>query len=202
MVLKQQYMQFEAYSKAVLHYVSVIYPIISTYVSKCYNMPAWLYIIGGTGILSKWGTTQGNPTVMAAYTLGVTSLIHHLLEITSSSKLYSKEIAYANDFTVAGSIKDTKYYWEHLNSFATFFGYYLKASKPHLIIKSQYLETANVVFRCTKISLKLESIQHLGAVIKSHLYKEKYVCQLVTIINYNSCQKWQRASHNQHFFKK
>ena len=132
-------------------------------------------------------------------------MINHLLEITSSSKLYSKKIAYANDFTVPGSIKDTKCYWEHVDSFATFFGYYPKASKPHLIIKSQYLETANVVLRCTKISLKLESIQHPNysstAVIKSHLYKEKYAGQLVTIINYNSCQKWQRISHNQHFLK-
>ena len=38
---------------------------------------------------------------MTAYTLGVKSLIQYLLEITSSKKLYSKEIAYADDLTVA-----------------------------------------------------------------------------------------------------
>ena len=47
-------------------------------------------------------------------------MIQQLLEITSSNKLYSNEIAYADDFTVAGSIKGIKCYWEHLNSFATF----------------------------------------------------------------------------------
>ena len=79
--------------------------------------------------------------------------IQHLLDITSSSKRYSKEIAYTNDFTVVGSIKDIKCYWEHLNSFATFFGYYPKASKSHFIVKSQYLETASVVFGNTKFNL-------------------------------------------------
>ena len=121
------------------------------YISNCYNTPARLFIVGGTEILSKEGTIQGDPTAMAAYALGVTQLIQNLLDITSSNKLYSKEIAYADDFTVAGSIKDIKCYWEHLNSFAQFFGYYPKVSKSHLIVKRQYLETANVVFRNTKV---------------------------------------------------
>ena len=38
---------------------------------------------------------------MTAYTLGVKSLIQYLLEITSSKKLYYKEIAYADELTVA-----------------------------------------------------------------------------------------------------
>ena len=62
-------------------------------------------------------STQGDPTTMVSYTLGVAPLI---LEMTSYSKLYSKEIAYADNFTVAGSIKDIKCYWEHVNSFVTF----------------------------------------------------------------------------------
>ena len=105
--------------------------------SNCYNTPARLFIIRWKENLSKEGTTQGDPTAMAAYALGITPLMHHLLEITSSNKLYSKEIAYAHDFTVAGSAKDIKCYWEHLNSFATFFGYCPKASKK---VKSQYLK--------------------------------------------------------------
>ena len=67
-----------------------------------------------------------------------------------------KEIGCVDDFTVAGSIKDIKCYWEHLNSFATFFGYYPKASKSHLIVKRQYLETANIVN--TKVNLTSEGM--------------------------------------------
>ena len=43
--------------KAMLHNISVIYPIISAYISNCYNTTARLFIIGGTKILSKEGTT-------------------------------------------------------------------------------------------------------------------------------------------------
>ena len=157
-----------------LHNISVICLIISTYISNCYNTPARLFIIGGTEFLSKEGATLGNPTAMAARALGVTLLIQHLLEITSSNKLYSKERAYAANFTVAALIKDINCCWEHLNSFATFFGYYPKASKSHLIEKNQYLETANVVFRNTKVNLTLKGMRHLGAVTGNHLYKEKY----------------------------
>ena len=74
---------------------------------------------------------------MTAYAFGVTPLIQHLLEITSSNKLYAKEIAYAEDFTPAGSIKDIKCYREHYNSLAIFSGYYPKVSKSHLIVISQ-----------------------------------------------------------------
>ena len=87
--------------KAMLHNISVMCPFISTYISSYYNTPARLFIIGGTKIVSKEGTAQGNPTVMTVYTLGVKPLIQYLLEITSSKKLYSKEIAYADDLTVA-----------------------------------------------------------------------------------------------------
>ena len=50
------------------------------------------------------GTTQGDPTAMAAYVLGVTSLMQHLREMTSSNKLFSKETAYADGSTVASPI--------------------------------------------------------------------------------------------------
>ena len=134
--------------------------IISTYISNCYNTPARLFINGATEILSKEGITQGDPTAMAVNALAATPLIQHLLEIMSSNKRYPKEIAYTDDFTAAGSIKDIKCYWEHLNSFATFFDYYPKPSKSHLLVKSQCLETANVGFGSTKVNLTSEGLQH------------------------------------------
>ena len=153
------------------------------YVRNCYNTPAHSFVIGGTEILPKEGTAHVDPTAMAAYALGVTQLIQNLPEVTSSNKLYSKEIAYADDSTAAGSIKDIKCYWEHLNSLALFLGYYPEASKSHLIVNYQYFETANTVFRNTEVNLTLEGMGHLRAVIGNQLYKEKYVSELVTNLN-------------------
>ena len=79
--------------KAMIRNISVIYPIISNCANNCYNTPAHQSIIAGSQILPKEGTAQGHQTVVVAYALGVTSLIHHLLETTSSNKLQPKEIA-------------------------------------------------------------------------------------------------------------
>ena len=44
-------------TKAMLHNISVICLIISTYINNCQNTPAHLFIIGGREILSIEGTT-------------------------------------------------------------------------------------------------------------------------------------------------
>ena len=82
--------------KAMLHNISVICPIISTYISNCYNTVARLFIIGGN--YTRGSNSDGS------FVLGVTPLIQHLREMTSSNKLYSKEIAYIDGSTAAGSI--------------------------------------------------------------------------------------------------
>ena len=53
-----------------------------------------------------------------------------------------------------------------------------KASKSHLIVKSQYSETANVVLINTKFNLTLEGVQHLWSYDwKSSLGK---ICKLTS----------------------
>ena len=54
-----------------LHNISVVCPTISTYVSNCCQSAARLFVIGGKEILSKKGTTQGDPKFMGTYALGV-----------------------------------------------------------------------------------------------------------------------------------
>ena len=63
-----------------IHNISVVCPAISTYVSNCYQSAARLFVIGGKEILSKEGTTQGDPTSIGTYALGVTLLLHLLHE--------------------------------------------------------------------------------------------------------------------------
>ena len=63
-----------------IHNISVVCPAISTYVSNCYQSAARLFVIGGKEILPKEGTTQGDPTSIGTYALGVTLLLHLLHE--------------------------------------------------------------------------------------------------------------------------
>ena len=50
--------------------ISVVCPTVSTYVLNCHQSAAHLFVIGGKEIMSKEGTTQGDPTSMGTYTLG------------------------------------------------------------------------------------------------------------------------------------
>ena len=84
---------------AMLHNISIICPIVSTYISNCYCIPARLFIIGGTELLSKEGTTQGDPTSMGAYALGVTPLLFFLRNFIINNENSCKEVAFAGDFT-------------------------------------------------------------------------------------------------------
>ena len=64
--------------------------------------PTRLFIIGGEELLSNEGITQGNPTSMVAYALGILQLLQFLLDFISVNKLNPKEVAFGDDFTVAG----------------------------------------------------------------------------------------------------
>lgn len=87
--------------KALLHNIRYICPATSTFIRNCYSMPTRLFIIGGQVILSRKGTTQGDPTAMATNVLGLLPLITSML-VCKNAKL----VAFADDLTGAGSIKD------------------------------------------------------------------------------------------------
>ena len=86
--------------KVILHGMKFLCPLISTSIFNCYAAPVRLFSFGGGEILSKEGTTQGDPTSMGAYALGILPMLHSLLDIQN------REVAFADDLTV---IKISRY---------------------------------------------------------------------------------------------
>ena len=56
---------------ALLHNIKYLCPPMATYVRNCYAKPSRLFIAGGKELKSSEGTTQGDPTAMPAYGVGV-----------------------------------------------------------------------------------------------------------------------------------
>ena len=90
--------------KVMLHNLKFICPIMATYIINCYAPPSSLYIAGGGEILSSEGTTQGDPTALGAYALGILSLIKFLLKSVNLNEMNAKEVAFADDFSVVCSL--------------------------------------------------------------------------------------------------
>ena len=110
--------------------------------------------------MSKEGTTQGDSTAMAAYALGVTLLLHFFHKFASSHNHSTKEVVFADDFTISGKISEIKEYWDLLTLKGPMYGYFPKASKSHLIVKHQHEQKAKDIFYKTNINVTTSGQRH------------------------------------------
>ena len=102
--------------KVMLHNLKFICPIIATYITNCYTTSSSLFIVGGGEILSSEGTTQVYPAAMGAYALGILPLTELLLEFINLNEVNAKEVVFADDFFVAGSLNSIKDYRDQIDS--------------------------------------------------------------------------------------
>ena len=57
--------------EAMLNNVQYICPPLATYIRNCYKTPSRLFIAGGVELSSAEGTTQGDPSAMPSYPVGI-----------------------------------------------------------------------------------------------------------------------------------
>lgn len=158
-----------------LHNIRVLCPAIALFAINTYRHPARLFIIGGKEIVSAEGTTQGDPIAMAIYALSLQPLIMGLKESSST-----KQCWYADDASGAGSVSEIKQWWTTLNTLGPDIGYFPNAKKCWIIVKPDKEASANEIFKDTAINITTEGQHHLGAVIGSQDYLEKFVNDKIT----------------------
>ena len=127
----------------------------------------------------KKRVAQGDPTSVGAYALRILPLFQFLLNFISVNELNTKEVAFADDFTVAGKLSSIKDYWSQLTSIGPKYGYFPKASKSYLIVKEDQLPSAITLFDNSNVNITVEGKRLLGAIVRSDSYKREYVNNLV-----------------------
>ena len=90
-----------------------------------------------------------------------------------------KEVAFANDFTIAQKIEGIRSYWELLQQVGLLHGYFPNPSKSYLMVKEKHLENAIETFRGSKVKITSEGKKHLGTAIGSKDFKASYVKSIV-----------------------
>ena len=118
--------------------------------------------------MSREGTAQGDPTAMAVYALGLTPLLDHLQSVRSV-----KHVAFADNLTGKGKIKETKNWWDTLITEGPKYGYYPMPSESFLIVKQLHKNYAERILAGSKIKITIEGARLLGAVLGDISFKEQ-----------------------------
>ena len=169
---------FNCLNRAVaLHNIEYVCPPLTSYLRNTYGQPAELYIKGSSGravLHSEEGTTQGDPAAMGWYAISTVPMIQQLNQESERHQVW-----FADDCTGAGTLSAVHEFWEELSQIGPGFGYFPNPRKTILIVKEGSLSKAKELFGNSGMIITTEGQRHLGAVIGSEEYKNKFVTNLV-----------------------
>lgn len=152
--------------------ISVLCPAIHPILVNAYRRPSSLFV-GGECLLSQEGTTQGDPLAMAMYALATVPLIS---KISTSG---SQQIWYADDAANGGKLSSIKQWWEKLVNHGPKHGYFPNGAKSWLIVKSECLDQAELLFRNTAVNITTEGRCYLGSPLGDRSFCDNYLRQKV-----------------------
>ena len=88
-------------------------------------------------------------------------------------------VAYADDFSVAGSILSLKYWWDTFCELGPKFGYFPEPKKSWLIIKSDCFAKAIHMFNDTNIQITTQGRRHLGPALGTSQFRNEYIMEKI-----------------------
>ena len=156
-----------------LHNVRILCPSLATVLINTYRGAAELFLDSQT-ILSKEGTTQGDPLSMPFYALATVPLIDMLKQLNDALQVW-----YADDAAAAGKLSVLKSWWDDLLQLGPAFGYFVNAKKSWLVTKEEHLNDAKFLFQDSNLNITAEGRPYLGAAIGSVDYVKQWLLNKV-----------------------
>ena len=142
-------------------------PALSHILINTYRNNSQLFV-GGQCILSKEGTTQGDPLAMAMYAIGTQPLVCRLDGI-------AKQVWYADDSAAGSSLERIRRWWDLMVEIGPLYGYFPNGSKTHVLAKPHCVEEAREIFKDTGIVISTEGERYLGGAMGSSSFIRQYV---------------------------
>ena len=153
--------------QATLLNVTTICPSLAPALINTYRNPSRLFV-GGKCLLSKEGTTQGDPLAMAMYAIGTKPLIDRLNGI-------SKQVWYADDSAAGSNVENIKRWWDELVEFGPLYGYYPNSSKTHILTKPDHVQSVRDAFKTTDITISTDGKGYLGGALGSTAFIKHFM---------------------------
>ena len=145
----------------------VICPALSPILTNTYRNNSWLFV-DGQCMLSKEGTTQGDPLAMAMYAIGTQPLIRRLDGI-------AKQVWYADDSAAGSSLERLGRWWDLLKEVGPLYGYFPNGAKTHVLAKPEHTEAAKEIFKGTGITVSSEGKRYLGGAMGTASFLRQFV---------------------------
>ena len=158
--------------KLALYHSGVFCPIMNTFFTNLYGSPRDLYVDGNI-LRSEEGATQGCPSSMGLYCLGIGPLI----DLVENQDIF--QVWFADDGNAAGTISNLLDWYEDVYINGVSFGYHVNPEKSILIVKPEYYDEAIKLFKDTGVTVTKRGARHLGAVIGSEDFKNEYISNQV-----------------------
>ena len=165
-----------------LHNVKQTCPPMYQYLHNHYQVPANLILCSTSmddpHLSSEEGCTQGDPSAMHFYALGIKPLVDKL--DTCLNPETGKQSWYADDSNAIGKLIAIKTWWEELNHHGPKYGYFPKPQKTVLLLKNQSLLTrAKALFADFGVQIKIDGHRYLGSAIGTPSFKNTYIQEKV-----------------------
>ena len=150
-------------------------PSLGRVLINLYRIESNLFI-GGDTLLSKEGTTQGDPLAMVMYAVASIPLIRELSSIPNIRQLW-----YADDATGMGPLRGLRQWWDRIKELGVYYGYWPNAIKSTLLVKKDHLEEARELFRGTDVMITCEGVKVLGCPVGTQEYVNKELTNKVKV---------------------
>ena len=154
-----------------LHNIQIICPILAMYLINTYRRPATLFIYGGETILSREGTTQGDPLAMPWYSLITANIINALREIEPSIE----QVWLADDAKNAGDLFSLQNWYKYLEKIGDLYGYYVNKSKCWLIVESEQMPEKAKQILIEFVKITTHGKRYFGAFLVRKITRENIV---------------------------
>ena len=155
-----------------LHNIRALCPTFASVLINTYRAHVNLIVAGGERLLSKEGTTQGDPLAMVMYALSIKPLITQL-------DGFARQVWYADDATGAGSFDQVRAWWDEIITHGPVYGYHANASKTWLIVKEGDFDRATEIFDGAGVQITARGKRHLGAALGDSSFVEEFVGEKV-----------------------
>ena len=99
--------------------------------------------------------------------------------LSTIADFHDQMAAFADDITSVGKLLSLRQWWTQITNIGPHFGYFPQPTKSWLIVKENHYEEAKAVFEGTNIQISKTGERHLGAVIGSKSFRERYCKEMV-----------------------